>query len=86
MLRFNLNALLCALTIGLVSMTSTAASAQRFNVQAGCHVHGKLLCCPGGCIDPRRQSVRPVTRSFCHWHGSFICCPGFGCIDVTQVQ
>ena len=83
---FTLSALLCALTIGFASMSINTASAAKKSARAGCHVHGTLLCCPGGCIDPKRKSRRPVTRAGCHWHGGWVCCPGLGCINPTQVR
>jgi hypothetical protein len=55
-----------------------AAAKQTRKTRAGCHVHNGLLCCTGGCIDPRKK--RQYTRAFCHPHGDWICCPGLGCV------
>ena len=85
MRAFLLSAMFCVLTLGIASIGVDAAFAAKQSVKAGCHVHGKILCCPGGCIDPRRKNRRAASPRGCHWHGAWVCCPGFDCIDTDVV-
>jgi hypothetical protein len=85
MRSLSLSALLCALIIGLGMSFATAQSTKQ-SVKAGCHIHGKTLCCPGGCIDPKRKDRTARSPRGCHWHGSWVCCPGFDCINTEVLK
>jgi hypothetical protein len=64
--------------LSAANILQVAASRQTNKTRSGCHVHNGLLCCPGGCVHPRKK--RQYTRAFCHPHGDWICCPGLGCV------
>jgi len=46
-------------------LVSKAAAKQSKKPQARCHIHGSMICCPGGCRPiPKKRRL----RGFCHVH------------------